>query len=114
MIGDLFEYANVFTGRRVTAYGAEWIVCNALHTRADGDVLALAVRASAVLPCLPEVILYTPEEEVERRERRARCAATGHVLRDRESMWGGKMVRYCECYENKQEREPTAEEWNHP
>ena len=118
MFGALFSASNMYQRSVVEAHGSHWLVCLVLdkgvEEPADADRFALAVlcddQGRVKLPASPQLIQFTPLEVIKKREKRVRCELAGHPMRDRESMFGGKMVRHCECRDKCEARTPIPEE----
>ena len=118
MFGGLFSASNMYQRSVVEAHGSHWLVCLVLDKGSaepvEADRFALAVpcddQGCVKLPASPQLIQFTPPGVIEQREKRARCEPAGHPLRDHWSMFGGKMARYCECRDKREERTPTPEE----
>jgi hypothetical protein len=117
MLGDLVQHLHC--RQIVAAHDRMWMVVHYVERLDDGDDLVLAVEVqntkaepahSAALPAQVHLIRYTSEYEQGRRATKARCESAGHPLRERWSMWHGKMERNCECYAAKETRELTDEE----
>lgn len=118
MFGGLFSASSLYQRTLVEAHDRHWIVCLVLEKDekepVDADRFALAVCCDAEgrveLPATPQLIKFTPPEVIEKRKKQESCGAAEHPLRDRWSMFGGKMQRTCECGGKREEREPTAAE----
>jgi len=118
MFGGLFSASNMYQRSIVEAHDGHWLVCLVLDKGSDepaeADRFALAVpcddQGRVKLPASPQLIQFTPPGVIEKREKRARCESAGHLLCERWSMSGGKMVRHCECRDKREERTPAPEE----
>lgn len=114
---DLFGtgVSTIYQRQVVEAHGGRWLICFVLDKKSADDPddvrYALAVPFndddSADLPAVASLIKFTPPDVKARAERKARCTAAGHPLREKWTMWGGKMKRSCECFAKEESRDVT-------